>query len=361
LDLVYLDHAALTPCEPAAQQAMVELLAAPLAHPDAAHAPARRVRSRIERARGEVADYLGCESFELRFCPSGSAALGAAIELATASRSGSIVSVATEHSSVLDHLRPHHGRLELLPLVAGDIDYAAAAGVLAGAEIVVLSALNHELGTTPHLSALFQLAPRAVWVIDAVQASAWLDLAECLRSVALVAVSSQKMGGPPGVGALRVPKALAGAAASLQTGDSTRDSLAIVGFGAACRARNAQREDALLRVRPLAQRLFDGLGAARPGVVRNGNGVWAGPILNVAWPDLAGRAIEHILDLEGVAIARTSACRQRYDDVSSIVTAAYPDEPWRARGATRWSLGWHTTQAEIDEAIARFQARFGRT
>jgi cysteine desulfurase len=360
LDLVYLDHAALTQCEPAAQQAMTELLAAPLAHPDAAHAPARRVRSRIERARSEVADYLGCESFELRFCPSGDAALGAAVELVTKSRSGSIVTLATEHSSVLDHLQPHRGRLELLPLIGGDIDQAAGAAALAGAEVVVLSALNHELGTAPDLPALFPLAPHATWIIDAVQASAWLDLSECMRRGALVAVSSQKMGGPPGAGALRVPKALAGAAASLQNGDSSRDSLAIVGFGAACGARRGQREEARRRAQVLAERLLDGLGAARPGVVRNGDGAWVGPILNVAWPDLAGRVVEHILDLEGVAIARTSACRQRYDDVSSVVTAAYPTEPWRARGATRWSIGWHTTEAEIDEAVARFKSRFGR-
>jgi cysteine sulfinate desulfinase/cysteine desulfurase-like protein len=55
------------------------------------------------------------------------------------------------------------------------------------------------------------------------------------------------------------------------------------------------------------------------------------------------------MNLEGVAVARRSACRQRRDDVSAIVKAAYPEETWRARGATRWSLGWTTTQADVDE------------
>ena len=219
MHLIYLDHAALTPCDPAAQQAMADLLAMPLAHPDAAHAPARRVRARIERARSEVADYLGCDSFELRFCPSGAVALGAAIELATAGHSGAIVSLATEHSSVLERLQPHSNRLELLPLIGGQIDMPAGATTLARAKVVVLSSLNHELGTAPDLAALFPLAPKATWVIDAVQGATWLDLSECFRQGALVVLSSQKLGGPPGAAALRVPKAVAGGAASLQTSD----------------------------------------------------------------------------------------------------------------------------------------------
>jgi cysteine desulfurase len=358
VDLVYLDHAAQTRCEPAAVEAVAEILSDYPAHSLAAHALARRLRSRIERARSELADYLGCSPFELQFHCSGSAALRTSIAYTTSVTQGSIVTLGTEHPTIGSTLDGQRPRVKLLPMKAGAIDVDAAGPALAHADVVVLSAMNHELGTAPDLERLFALAPQAFWVIDAIQAGAWLDLRPCFRARSFVVVSSQKMGGPAGASALRVPPDTPLPCGEVAT-DGEASPATVIGFGAACAARAGRRESARLAAAALGNRLLRGLVHARPGGSRNGDGTWVGPILNIAWPDLAGREIEHILDLESVALARTSACRQRFDDVSTIVKTAYPDEEWRAQGATRWSIGWTTTEAEIDEAVARFASRFG--
>lgn len=363
---VYLDHAAATALEPEALDAMIEVARFAPAHPSASHAPARRLRARIERSRAEVAEYLGCEVTELRFQRSGSDALETAIDAAVARSGGPIASTSLEHPFVREKLAKLGAtghELALIPTPGGRLDLAACSSVLSQAKVVVLSKLHHELGTVLDFEPLWQLAPEAFWVVDAVQAAAWLDLTPLHRERVFVAASSYKLGGPPGAGALRVPRTLArqkpsGEQTSAE-GEGGLDWIALVGFGAACRARAEKREGALLRASSLGRRLQDGLLAARGDAVRNGDGDWLGTILSVSFRELAGREVEHVLDLEQVSISRTSACRQRFDAGSQIVSTAYPDEPWRSLGATRWSVGWSTTESDVDAAVSRFTARFG--
>jgi len=368
MSAVYLDHAASTPIEADAIDAMTALAREAFGHPSASHAFGRRVRSRVESARVQVAEYVGCDASQLAFTRSGTHAMVTAIQLAAEHSSGPILSTGIEHPAArdtLDELSRQGRSVTLLPAPGGQLDLDQHGDEFAGAGVVVLAPMNQELGTTLDLPGLFSLAPNARWVCDAVQAAAWMNLDALMIDRSFVAVSAHKLGGPPGVGALRVPPTLGaqgGATISpLPAIESGLDWLAVVGFAAACRARLPKRDEARLRAIGQGQRLMAGLQAARPGGQRNAGPTWLGPILSIAWPDLAGRLIEHILDLEGVAISRTSACRQRFDSGSAVVLAAYPDEPWRAQGATRWSLGWSTTDHEIDEAVERFAAQFGQT
>jgi len=281
---------------------------------------------------------------------------------------GAVVSTHLEHPFVRDELARHEraGReIRWLPTPRGELRLPECSALFEGASVIVLSKLQHELGTVLDFEPLWSLAPNAYWVIDAVQAAAWLDLGSLYRDRVFVAVSSYKLGGPPGAAALRVPPGLPQVPSSGdQPAENTErglDWIALAGFGGACMARVGRRDAARERAVRLGQRLYEGLLASRAGGVRNAENSWLGPILSASFPDLSGREIEHILDLEQVSISRTSACRQRFDQGSRIVAAAYPDEPWRAVGATRWSVGWSTTEAEVDTAIARFAARFGST
>lgn len=368
MSTLYLDHAASTPIDAEAIDAMTALAREAFGHPSASHSFGRRVRSRVESARVQVAEYVGCDASQLAFARSGTHAMITAIQLAAEHSSGPILSTAIEHPAArdtLDELSRHGRSIKLLPARGGQLDVNQHGADFAEAGVVVLAPMNQELGTTLDLPSLFSLAPNALWVCDAVQAAAWMNLDALMIDRSFVAVSGHKLGGPPGVGALRVPPPFGTAAGTTISPipgiESGLDWLAVVGLAAACHARLPRRDAARLRAIGQGQRLMAGLQAARPGGQRNAGPTWLGPILSIAWPDLAGRMIEHILDLEGVAISRTSACRQRFDSGSAVVLAAYPDEPWRAQGATRWSLGWSTTDHEIDEAVQHFAAQFGQT
>jgi cysteine desulfurase len=78
--------------------------------------------------------------------------------------------------------------------------------------------------------------------------------------------------------------------------------------------------------------------------------------VNVSIPQVSATALEHALDLQGVFVSRTAACRQRIEDHSPVVLAAYPDEPWRATNSIRWSLGWSTTSDDVDRALCSARA-----
>jgi cysteine sulfinate desulfinase/cysteine desulfurase-like protein len=84
---------------------------------------------------------------------------------------------------------------------------------------------------------------------------------------------------------------------------------------------------------------------------------WLGPIVNVAVRGCEHRALDAELDLEGLAVARGSACRREVDEHSEVVARAHPDEPWRARSCVRFSLGWPSTAQEVDAALECFARR----
>jgi cysteine desulfurase len=88
-----------------------------------------------------------------------------------------------------------------------------------------------------------------------------------------------------------------------------------------------------------------------PELAHNSGEGWWGTILNVSFPEWEGLALTAALDLEGVCIARGAACQSTREVASPAVLSAWPQEKWRADAATRWSLGWASTEAEMSAAL----------
>lgn len=355
--MLYFDHASATPLEPAAQAAVAAALQEAWGNPDSAHLAGRRARGALEHAAIQAAELVGCAAVELRLEADAGDALARALEFALALREGPVVSTAIEHSCIdepLGRARAGGRELRCVPTPAGDLGPPDAA-ICADAAVLVLSALNHELGTAPELAAWQAAAPNATVIVDAVQAASWLELAPLVDARTFVVIGSRKLGGPDGAAALRCPAEL------LVRWDRARGRSrvavpAAVGFGAACEARRDRRPDALARARRLGERLRERLLAAGDHVHDDSGRSWLGPIVNVAVHGAEGRALDAELDLQGVAVARTSACRRELDAHSRVVAHAHPHEPWRARSCLRFSLGWGTTIDEVDAAAATFAA-----
>lgn len=360
----YLDHAASTPMRPEAVEAMVPFLAEHHGNPSGSHAAARHARRAVDDARDAVAALVGCRPGEVVFTSGGTEAdVTALVGAAGAVGSGPVAVSAVEHAAVGDTARGLAARG--VPVVEVPVDGRGRVDLDAlPADAALVSAMlaNNEVGTIHPLDAVAERAPGAVLHTDAVQAAAWLDLPTLAAPAHLVALSAHKLGGPKGVGALVVRDGTA--LAPLVTGggqergrrSGTQNVAGIVGFGVAARMAVAERVAKADRVAGLRDRLAAGLHAAVPGLVETVVGadgdrshVLPGH-LHVCLPGTAADEVLFLLDQEGVAATAASSCASGATAPSSVLAAlGVPDDT--ARGSLRLTLGWSTTDADVDRAL----------
>ncbi|HEU5153081.1 MAG TPA: cysteine desulfurase family protein [Iamia sp.] len=358
----YLDHAASTPMRPEAVEAMVPFLTTHHGNPSGSHAAARHARRAVDDARDAVAALVGCRPGEVVFTSGGTEADVTALVGASLGP-GPLAVSAVEHAAVRDTAHALAARgvpvVELPVDGRGRVDLDA---VPANAALISVGLANNEVGTIHPLDALAERAPGAVIHTDAVQAAAWLDLPTLAAPAHLVALSAHKLGGPKGVGALVVREGTA--CAPLVTGggqergrrSGTPNVPGIVGFGVAARMAVEERAAKAGRVAALRDRLATGLlaavGTAVETVVPAGsdrNHVLPGH-LHLCLPGTAADEVLFLLDQEGVAATAASSCASGATSPSHVLAAlGVADDV--ARGSLRLTLGWSTTEADVDRAL----------
>lgn len=360
---VFLDHAAGTRLRPGALDAMLPWLADRPANPSAAHGPGRAARAVVDEARDAVAELAGADPARVVFTSGGTEAADLAVRGTLALLGGRPVASAVEHAAVLAPVRAAGGTT-----VAVDGDGIVRPEVLAahlgdhpGTTLVSIQAANNETGAVQPVADLVEVvrshAPGARVHSDAVQAAAWLDLPALLGGADLVGLSSHKLGGPRGAGALVLGPGIDVAPVLLGGGQEkgrragTVDVAAVVGFGAAARAALAERDEAVARVTALRDRLAAGLTAVG-GVTLTAPGARRLPgIVHVCVEGVEREELVLLADRDGVALSAGSACASGALEHSHVLVAmGVPGE--QARGALRASLGWDSTEEDVDRAVA---------
>ena len=342
MSVTYLDHAATTPVRPEVAEAMVPWLTERYGNPSGGHAVARAARQAVEEARDELAETLGCQPREVVFTSGGTES----DNLAIAGRGANIACSAFEHHAVLDAVLAAGGTT--IPVTQqGIVDVEAIPGQ---ADLVSVMLVNNELGTVQPLDAV---AARCGGLLhtDAVQALPWLDVARLAAPADLVSVSAHKIGGPQGVGALVVREGvtltplLRGGGQERERRSGTHNVAGIVGFAAAVRARRDHQID----VAPLRDRLAEGLLAAIPGCRETVDRAMTVPgILSLLLDGIESEALLVLLDQAGVCASAASSCASGAIEASHVLTALGVP----ARGSLRLSLGWTSTAADVDRALA---------
>jgi cysteine desulfurase len=329
--LAYLDHAATTPVRPEAAEAMLPWLTGRYGNPSGGHAVARAARQAIEEARDELAAVLGCQPRELVFTSGGTES----DNLAVAGVAGRVACSSIEHHAVLDPVRHRGG-------VVFDLDGAPPPD----ADLVSVMLVNNEVGT---IQALDDLDAPVVHT-DAVQALPWLDVATAAARADLISVSAHKVGGPQGVGALvvregvRLAPLLRGGGQERERRSGTQNVAGIVGFAAAVRACRADPPD----VSAMRDRLAAGLtsiSGCRPSVDPS---TTVPGILSLVFDGIESEALLVLLDRAGVCASAAASCASGAMEASHVLEALGVP----TGGALRLSLGWTTTDAEIDHALA---------
>lgn len=360
----YFDWNATAPLREQARFAMSEALAV-TGNASSVHAEGRTVRRLVEEARAHVANLVGAKAKNVTFTSgateSNMMALTPALELGGRKilRDRLFVS-AIEHPSVRSGGRFAAEDVEELPVTDdGVVDLAALKRALKKAERPLVSVMlaNNETGVIQPIAEIAEIvhAEQGLLHVDAVQGLGRIDCDIATLGADLISISSHKLGGPQGAGALIGrgdihigDPLIKGGGQERGQRAGTENVAAIVGFGAASAAAKKLEID---RVVQLRDRLEAGITTTTPNAVIFGGSAPRLPNTTLfAVPGLKAETAIIAFDLNGIAVSSGSACTSGKVQASHVL-AAMGVEPVLARGAVRVSLGWSTTEEEVDRFL----------
>jgi cysteine desulfurase len=364
-DRVYLDWNATTPLRPEVREAMAAAWDLS-GNPSSVHAEGRASRRLVEDARAVIADAVGADARNVVFTSGGTEANSLALTPGPRRNSGlpinRLVVSAIEHASVLAGGRFPPEAIEILGVgKSGVVDLEHLSKILGDGPpaLVSVMAANNETGAVQPVAEVADIVHRAGGLlhIDAVQMLGKISLD--IRSIKadLISISAHKIGGPKGVGALVLADGLNGLEAAIRGGGQEKGRRAgtenvpgIVGFGAAAKAAMASLDGDMGRVENLRKRLETGLRQTAGAFVFSEDAPRLPNTTLFTVPGLQAETAVIGFDLEGIAVSSGSACSSGKVQPSHVLEAmGFGPEP--AKGAVRLSLGWSTTEADIDRCL----------
>jgi cysteine desulfurase len=365
-DRIYLDHNATTPLRSEVLDAMLPYLGAVFGNPSSIHTYGQEARRAVDRARQQVAELIGARPAEIIFTSGGTEADNLALRgRVIGVERPHVVTSAVEHPAVLNTCRDleRRGGVEVtyLPVDAsGQVDPSALEAALTSHTCLVSVMLaNNDVGTLQPLEALAQVTTRRGLPLhtDAVQAAGKLPLDVDRLGVDLLALSSHKIYGPKGSGALYVRQGTL-LAAQLTGGEhergrraGTENVAAIVGFGEACALAKAELEREVVHLTALRDQLQTGILTRVERTRVNGLETQRLPnTLNIGFSGLEGEDLLLNLDLLGVAASTGSACSSGTVDPSHVLIAMGQTRE-QAASALRFSLGRDSTEQDVDQTL----------
>lgn len=368
IERTYFDWNATAPLRAEARAAMTAALDH-TGNASSVHGEGRAARKLIEAAREQVAALVGASPKNVTFTSGGTEAnmlaLTPAIEVGglKAPRDRLLIS-SIEHLSVRAGGRFTPEQIQDVPVVSnGQIDFAALKDRLKGTERALVSVMlaNNETGVVQPIREAAEIVHEASGLlhVDAVQGAGRIPCDIAGLGADMMTISAHKLGGPQGIGALiRRDEALHIAQPLIKGGGQERGArggtenvAAIAGFGAAAAAAKLAMEQDARRMTALRERLEAGLRATAPSVVFFGHD--SPRIPNTTLFAVAGLKAETAIisfDINGIAVSSGSACSSG-KVAASHVLAAMGVAPELARGAVRVSLGWSTTEDDIEQFL----------
>lgn len=368
----YLDWNATAPLRREARDAMAAAWDL-FGNPSSVHAEGRRARGLVEDARVRVADAVGGRPHNVIFTSGGTEANTLALTPSSGRQKQDIDNIiisSIEHASVLAGGRFAPDRVARLPVHrSGLVDLDALRTLLAQGSPALVSIMlaNNETGAIQPVAEAAHLVHEAGGMlhVDAVQAIGKIHIDIKELNIDILSISAHKIGGPKGMGALVLaenqirPSALIKGGGQEQGGRAGTENVAgIVGFGAAVMAAETGRVTDMARVQTLRNRLENGL-RQTPGSVIFSQEIERLPNTTLfGVPTLKAETAVIRFDLEGVAVSSGSACSSGKVQPSHVLKAmGYGPE--MTRSALRFSLGWETTEADVDRAIKTWRKLSG--
>ena len=362
----YLDHNATTPVLPDVQKAILETLAV-CGNPSSVHQHGRKARQRLERARRQVADFVGAARREqVVFTSGGTESIHAALR---GLPGHSVLVSAIEHDAVLAAAN-QSPRIPVTGQGIVDVDALEVMIRQRSGRPLLVSTMwaNNETGAIQPINEIVSLCRRhgARVHCDAVQAVGKIPVEFAASDLDLLSLSAHKFGGPPGVGALLIHDRIAwepsqvGGGQERRRRSGTENLPGIVGLGTACEVVARALTQKVDRMRSLRDRLESRIRAGAPGARILCHDVERLPNTTcLVMPGVAAETQVIALDLEGISVSAGSACSSGKVSRSHVIDAMEPDSD-AAACAIRISLGPGNDEHDVDRLVRAWLTLYKR-
>jgi len=364
---IFLDYNATTPIAPSVQEAMLPFMAEYFATPDAYYAKSRAVEEALEDARGQVANLLGVTPPEIVFCSSGTESCNLAIQgIANQYRQQGqachLIGSAVEHPAVmrtLQYCQQMGSELTILPV---DRNGLVAPDTLEDAlrddtRLVSIALANEQTGVIQPIEQLAAVCRKrnVKFHTDACQATGKLHVKPKQLQVDLLSLSAHKFYGPKGAAALFCRKGThllplihgLGNESTLRAG--CENVMAYIGMGKAANLVDRSIDAASEKLKGLTDKLRRQLTAAilAPVTVHGIKTARLPNTLSISLPGVNG--LEVLKRVPEISAATWSGTTASHGNSSAVLTAMQVS-PEEAQGTIRLSVGWYTSEEEIDTA-----------
>ncbi|MCX9075870.1 MAG: cysteine desulfurase NifS [Candidatus Methanoperedens sp.] len=364
--LVYMDHSATTPVDPAVAEAMAPYFSEKFGNPSSLYTIGREARRAIEEARQKVADLIGAKKEEIIFTGSGTESDNLAIKgLAYKNRKKGdhIITSSIEHHAVLHtckYLEAQGFRVTYLPVSnqglvnPADVEKAITPKTI----LITIMHANNEIGTIQPIEGIGKIAgeKNIPFHTDAVQTAGKIQINVETLGVNLLSLSAHKIYGPKGVGALYLKKGtvveplLHGGGHERNIRSGTENVPGIVGFGKAAELAK-ERLPEEMRLSALRDSLIKGILEIKDSYL-NGHPEERLPNnVNVRFSYIEGESMVLNLDMKGVAASTGSACSSTSLEPSHVLLAIGL-KPEDAHGSLRLTLGRGNTKEDVDYVVS---------
>jgi cysteine desulfurase len=370
--MIYFDHNATTPIAEPVLEAMLPFLRDDYGNASSRHELGTRARAAVERAREQVAAAVGVQPVQVVFTSGGTEANNLFIKGVAMRRKPTQLAIsAIEHPCVLEPARQLTKSGWALAEIGADSD-----GVIRLADLtlaleqptaaVSVMLANNETGVVQPVRRAADLARAAGAAMhtDAVQAFGKLPIRFAELGVDAMTLSSHKIYGPKGAGALVVDKRLdlapllAGGGHERGMRSGTENVAAIVGFGAAAELAAVLVDSYRDHLAPLRERLELGL-AGRGARIFGADADRVPNTSYFAFPDVEGETLVIQLDGAGFATASGAACSSHHTGPSHVLLAMGVESTLATR-AVRVSLGRGNSEQDVDQFLAALDAILAR-
>lgn len=404
MERVYLDYAATAPVKKEVLEAMLPYLTEKFGNPSSLHSFGQEARSAVDESRKKIADFLNCDISEIIFTSGGTESdnmairgviLGLGVRLKSSSNQikPHIITSQIEHHAVLrtcQHLEKN-GLVEvtyLKPNRDGIIETKKVkAAIKENTVLVSTMYVNNEIGTVQPIREIGKMiekvnrerstvnGQRIYFHTDAVQATEYQNMNVDYLHVDLLTISGHKIGAPKGIGALYLKKKtpflkmIFGGEQEMNQRSGTENVAGIVALGEAIEIVKSQKSikfiksqgtrgiffENIKRIQELQNYFIKIIFKEISEVELNGSKENRSPNnVNFYFKYIEGESILLNLDLVGIAASSGSACTSQSLEPSHVLVAVYND-PQRAHGSIRFTLGDKTTKKEIDYTVEKLK------
>ena len=368
---IYLDYSATTPVAPEVFEAMQPYFTATFGNASSTHGFGRDAAAALDEAHTVVGCAIGARASEITFTGCGTesdnlALRGVAFAARKNGRGNHLISSQMEHHAVEGTVHQLHDLfgfdITMLPVDGcGRVDPGDVRRAIRPDTILVSVMLgNNEVGTMQAVSEIGRVCREGgvLFHTDAVQCPAYMPVDVNELNVDLLALSSHKFYGPKGSGVLYMRDGtpyipvFTGGGHERGRRPGTVSVANAVGTAAALKYVSGQRNEQAVRLSQLRDRLIAGVLANVPDARVSGHPTDRMPHhASFVFKGIDGETLQMALDVEGIAVSTGSACTSGNPEPSPVLLAMGIPAEW-ALGGLRITLGYHTTQAEIDTVIA---------